>query len=352
MYSKIEQLLESSRQLILDCCLENGAIVAANTDKAYYPHKVNNYRYVWPRDVSFTLYAAYLLGITNIRQPFISWLLKRAENFSEKGLIYQRYATNGPRDTEFGGQYQPDQAGALLWSLLETNEKLDKNTEQVIRLAANGLCQNWKKDHFNIPTNDLWEERQTFPELKESFSYTLASCSFGLYKAYERFKENRWRSVSYEMRDALDAFENYYYRENGKLPDKRIDASVMGMIWPFQIIPVNDKHLRSIEMVRDKLMTPLGVKRYEHDEYDGRIDDLNHWKKGAGAWPLLTFWFVIALSRTNQAKEAKRIFDSYINQFNQYIPEQVFDNEFQYSVSPLCWSHSMFVIAASELGYL
>jgi GH15 family glucan-1,4-alpha-glucosidase len=34
----------------------------------------------------------------------------------------------------------------------------------------------------------------------------------------------------------------------------------------------------------------------------------------------------------------------------KHIPEQFFANRIQVSVSPLCWSHSMFVIASRKLG--
>ena len=37
---------------------------------------------------------------------------------------------------------------------------------------------------------------------------------------------------------------------------------------------------------------------------------------------------------------------------NLFIPEQIFDNDYQVSVSPLAWSHAMFVIANHKLGYL
>lgn len=353
METKIKQLIKTSKNVILDCSLENGAIIAANTDKEYYPKNVNNYRYIWPRDVAFTLYAAYLLGIKDIQKKFIFWLLNRAENFSDTGIIYQRYATNGIRDTEFGGQYQPDQAGALLWSLLATNKKLNIKTKKVVKLLAEGLCENWDKRHFKISTHDLWEERQTFPKLKDNFSYTLSSCSFGLLNAYKRFNKRKWLKVSNDMKSSLENFKgSYYCRLWGKLPDTRIDASVLGLIWPFQAIKINNKHLKSLELIKNKLLTPQGVKRYEHDEYDSRIENLVHWKKGASGWPLITFWYIIALSRTNQKIEAKKLFNEYVENFKNFIPEQIFDNNLQVSVSPLCWSHSMFIIASKELGYL
>ena len=34
------------------------------------------------------------------------------------------------------------------------------------------------------------------------------------------------------------------------------------------------------------------------------------------------------------------------------IPEQIFENDIQVSVSPLLWSHSMFIIASKELNFI
>lgn len=43
MKQKINQLIETSKKIILDCCLENGAIVAANSTKPYYSEEAKNY---------------------------------------------------------------------------------------------------------------------------------------------------------------------------------------------------------------------------------------------------------------------------------------------------------------------
>jgi GH15 family glucan-1,4-alpha-glucosidase len=350
--NKIKHLLEKSREVIHDCHLENGAIIAANTDKDYFPKSGNNYRYVWPRDAAFCLYAAKLLGI-EIQKSFVNWLLTRAENFRKTGMIYQRYATNGARDFKSGSQYQPDQAGSLLWVLTETNKNLDPGTAKAISLLAKGLCKSWSGKHFSIETHDLWEERHSLPHLEGNFIYTLAACSFGLYKAYRKLGNKKWLKVSNEMKRACKITgESYYPRLWGKIPDKRIDASVLGLAWPFEIDSLDKKLMNSVRLVEKKLLTSQGVHRYEHDEYDGEIEGLTHRKKGAGGWPLLTFWYIIVLSRLGRKKAATKLFNIYVKQFKEYIPEQVFDNKIQVSILPLNWSHSMFVIAANELNYL
>ncbi len=353
MKNKINYLLETSKKVLLNNSLENGAIVAANTDNNYYPKNVVNYRFVWPRDAAYSIYAANLLGLDNIQKSFIEWLLTRAEGFQESGILFQRYATNGARDIMMGHQYQPDQAGALLWSLTESNSRADKDLKKTVRLLANGLCKNWNGNYFNVQTHDLWETRNTFPRYEDNLIYTLAACSFGLRRAYKLLGEKKWLKVSKEMEKSLKNTKlDYYPRLSGLLPDENIDASVLGLVWPFKISTTNSKLLNSIKKIEDELMTPQGLHRYKKDKYDGTIYNMVFGDKGAGGWPLLTFWYVIALSKIGEKEKANKLFKNYLKNFEDYIPEQLFDNKIQTPVSPLNWSHAMFVIACKELGFL
>ena len=111
------------------------------------------------------------------------------EGFTESGLIFHRHATNGPRDTDFGHQYQPDQAAALLWSILETNPGLNKTQEETVHLLADGLWSQWHEDSFPQDTHNLWEERTAHHDMNENFTYTLAACSKALYLAAGRLGE-------------------------------------------------------------------------------------------------------------------------------------------------------------------
>ena len=77
-----------------------------------------------------------------------------------------------------------------------------------------------------------------------------------------------------------------------------------------------------------------------------------HRKKGGGAWPLLNFWLSIYWAKRGDLEKAKRYYDWVLDQTDGFLPEQIFDNDIQVSVSPLLWSHSMFVIASRALGNL
>ena len=135
--------------------------------------------------------------------------------------------------------------------------------------------------------------------------------------------------------------------------DDRTDASLLGIAWPFNMVNVDNPHfVHTVDMIMEKILVNDGLYRYEHDEYDGWMYRGYHRKKGAGYWPLLNFWLVTVLHKMGRKKEAEHIFDKTINDIGEdgLIAEQIFNNNIQKAVSPLCWSHNMFIFAALELG--
>jgi hypothetical protein len=56
----------------------------------------------------------------------------------------------------------------------------------------------------------------------------------------------------------------------------------------------------------------------------------------------------------NRREDALRYYYKVLNDLpdTDYIPEQIFNNDIQKAVSPLCWSHNMFLFATKELGLL
>lgn len=360
MEQKIRKLIQTSRKVILDCCLENGAIVAANSAKEYYPKEAKNYFYVWPRDASFACIAADVLGIKDIQEKFFDWLANKAEGWEETslfpGLFYEKYYPNGLQALN---RFQPDQTGTVLfavWHHFKGNPEKAKNCKKLVVHSADGICKAWKGDHFALITNDIWEERLAFPDLKENFSYSLTACIRGLLSANKLFPDKRYVKTANEMKRILlknSRTKGYFPRSFGKLNDERIDASMLGLVWPFEIIEAKDKLAENtVKLIEEKLVRDSGVYRYEHDEYDGWMFQTWHRKKGAGFWPLLNFWMSIVLGKMGERERAAKYYNKAIDSVSEFIPEQIFDNDIQKSVSPLCWSHSMFILASKELGFL
>lgn len=122
------------------------------------------------------------------------------------------------------------------------------------------------------------------------------------------------------------------------------------MIWPFNIVsPSSSLAKNTVKQIQKKLIKNDGLYRYEQDEYDGWMYLQDHRKKQAGYWPLLNFWLAIVLSKMGRYKEAQKYYFKIVNSFDRFIPEQVFENNLQKSVSPLAGSHAMFILASKEL---
>ncbi len=352
---KIKEVLEKSREVLLSCCLKNGAIVAADSDSIDYPKESYYYRYVWPRDASYICVALDILGEKDAQKRFFRWVMERAED-TASGLLFQNYYPNGLKRWL---AFQPDQNGSVLWAIHHHfRHDLSKASEfrSMIKLLADGICNHWQKDHFTNITQDLWEERFTFPDLCDTHTYSLAACSHGLRCADEIVPDKRYLEVRDEMIRKIESSYSescgYFLRTHGKISDKVIDASMIGLVFPFEIFSCDDPRVKqTISKIKENLSSGCGLYRYEHDFYDGwRFQGMDR-KKGGGVWPILSLWMSIIHSSEGEKEDASKYFQWVMdNSSKNNIPEQVFDNDLQVSVCPLAWSHAMMVIAAERLG--
>ncbi len=379
--SRIDQLWEASERVLDGCALDNGARVAANSDLAIYPRTAENYRFVWMRDNAYQIVADHVLGSSTAadrRAGYLDWLTTRAEGFTETGVVIKRYATNGSLDLRYGSEYQPDQAGAMLWALAETDSHQDQQAEGVMRQLANGLASQWNGRNFIRPTQDLWENQTTSPELGDNFVYSLAACASGLTKAAERWQGRTlqtdvWQQTAREMRVILIDEENsrHYDKKTYPIatedPNNILDASLVALVYPFydgtnaHDEKTRPKRERTVLEIGKRLChLPEGILRYEGDTYDGVVRPDGQ-ELTAGRWPLLTFWHAIAMHRLGHTEEAERIYDTQVDYLDELyrdkqlpdnlISEQLFPDERQgQGILPLAWSHAMFVLATRELG--
>ena len=352
--SRIQHFVAVSKQVISDCALENGAIVAANCFKEYFPREAKDYMYVWPRDASFACVSADILQIENIQERFFDWCINRAEGFRDGGCLCQNYFVNGPKAS---ANFQPDQTGSLLWSIwhhFRGKPKRALKYERLVKQAADGLCNKWKENHFDDITNDLWEERFTFPDLEDNFTYSLAACIKGLRCANEIVPNEKWMDIAERMFQRLkEHCRGFFIRSYGRLSDERIDGSALGLVYPFDLFRMDDPRISAtVEQIEKKLVIRSGVHRYESDEYDGWMCGGLHRKKGAGAWPILNFWMSIYYAKLGDREKALQYYNWPLERVQEFLPEQIFENNLQVSVRPLCWSHAMHIIASKELGFM
>jgi len=353
----IKKEIAKSKEVILDCALENGAIVAANADQSYYPRGASDYHYVWPRDAAYICVAADMVGLNDIQEPFFDWLLERPEDFKKEGLLFQNYSTNGR--TRWRG-FQPDQAGSVLWAIhFHYKADLSKSLkyETLIRRLADGLCNDWKETHFFHNTQDLWEEghRRTSSKYENNHTYSLAACAKGLELADIMVHNEGCLKVAKQMKArielAYDEEKRYFLRNYGKLKDYNIDASLLGLVYPFEIYSADDeKIINTVQKMEELIVKEGGVHRFQFDYYDGEGSG----QEGSGAWPLLNFWMSIYWSIKGDKKKSEEYYSWVLEKIEKYdylIPEQLFKDS-RVGVYPLCWSHAMFIIASKHLGHL
>lgn len=355
---RIDAMLQKSREVIRDCSLENGAIVAANTDKPYTPREAANYRSVWPRDAAFVAAAANLLGDQEIGERFLTWVYERPEGLKKEKLLFQKYSTNGRKEA---GQFQADQMGTLLWFIREffgENRESALRHQPLITLLAEGLAATWNGKFFNVHVTDLWEqeERHTTHTMGNNFTYTLAASARGLMIADEYLPNPLWKEAANQMiariNEAYSMHRGYYLRNHGKVDDTNIDASLLGLTWPFALCAADDlRMLKTVAAIETALAVNGGVHRFQFDYYDGEGSA----QEGGGAWPVLNFWMSMYWMRAGNRKRAEQYFfwvlDHVAEKYHGYLPEQLFGDE-RTGIYPLAWSHAMFVFACEALGYL
>ena len=366
----INKLLKKSEEVFHDCLLPNGCLVAAPTQMPYYPSMASNYFRSWPgRDLGYCVTGALHLGIDAYPQV-LSWIWERAENFQKaenkelEGLLIKSYHPNG-RMAE--GAFQPDQNATLIWAISKYSEgrELSDLETKVMNKATEGLVKAWKRSFFKRPNQDLWEEVFVHSRFKNNHTYTLAACSAALELSHKRIPNEKGIKVSKEMRaqiekDAYDEEKGYFTSRFGGgviESDKRIDASMLGLVWPFEIIDPSDERMRStVRVIEEELVGELGVHRYPLDMYEGEFEEVHmYYKMGAGAWPILNFWMSIVQSKMGNKEKADKYFRMVLDNLDDdlLIPEQLFPKKDpRIGVKPLLWSHMMFVHAAKELGYV
>jgi GH15 family glucan-1,4-alpha-glucosidase len=354
----VARLVDSSLRVFDDCLLPNGCLVAAPSQMSYYPRTAKSYLYCWPgRDLGFSLAGIEAVG-RDVRAPVLRWMLDRAEGFRDSGLIYEEYHPNGPRR---GPEWQPDQAGTLLWSLCRAPRPDDAAEREVVELVADGLQRHWTSSGFDRRHRDLWERRFASPRHGSNLTYTLAACAKGLLLAGDVYHRDDWHGTGQSMAELVTASADpelgRYLRRSG-MPerDDNIDASLLGLVWPFDVVQHDSVLVATVEEIERHLLDDTGVRRYRFDGYDGEVVEVGaEIRQGAGAWPLLTFWLAIVYHRLGRQDEATRLFRIGVESANDmgHLPEQRFRAEdTRVGVSPLLWSHMKFLLAADELGLL
>ncbi|HIQ38819.1 MAG TPA: glycosyl hydrolase [Methanothermococcus okinawensis] len=275
---------------IMMLCSPMGGIIAS---PSLYP----DYRYVWNRDGSYMVVALDICGITHVGEKFFHWC-RRTQN--KDGSWTQNYYIDG--NPRFTGM-QNDQVGTTLWAILihyrVTNDRVFlKKYWDMVRKGANYLANTIET---LSPCYDLWEERYGV------FAYTLGATYGGLKSACNIFKvlerENfkidsscrrdysRWLSTIENLRSVINRFyleEECRFAKSINPLDKTIDTSILGLSFPYNLIPADDPRMISTALQVESAYSYLvgGIGRYPGDVYFG-----------GNPWIITTLWLAMYYKR-------------------------------------------------------
>lgn len=371
--------------LILRTNVDAGGAIIAGNDSDIQQFARDTYSYMWPRDGAFAAYAldkAGYHGVTRNFYDFCSRIIAQGKETS--GYFLHKYNPDGSLGSSWhpwiNGRdkllpIQEDSTALLLWALWSHFEKY-RDVEFVMRLYE-GLvirCGDFlasyrdTKTGLPLPSYDLWEEGWGV------HTFTVATVYAGI-RAAEQFAQvfgdarriRIYQGATEGVRQALAT--HLYSREERRflksiLPLKdgsvRVDATVDASIYaPFYFgvfEPDDEMVVTSMESVRSRLWVNTGVggvARYEADGYQRAAEATD--RIPGNPWLICTLWlaqWTIAKARTlEELEQALPILEWVASRAlpSGVLAEQVhpYTNR-PLSVSPLTWSHAVFITAALE----
>lgn len=360
---------------------ETGAVIAAPEIDEHYT-KCGGYGYCWPRDGVIVAYAMGRAGYADFSARFYRWCLTAQ---ADDGSWLQRYDSTGFLGPSWG--HQIDESGSVLWGMwqhyLQTGD--DGFLQEVwpaLERGAHYLADNIDpQTRLPGPSFDLWEERVG------KHAYSAAAIAAGLNGAAAVAAKldrsdlaARWEQAAGDVKNGIENTlwsdeQGYFLRtvmkkvnqeeycrcqNNGKKvgcaedgkgcrwyyvwADDVVDASVLGLVYPYGILPPGDPRvLKTVEAVESRLTSPVagGIKRYEYDHYIG-----------GNPWVITTLWLAlyhIAAGNREQAGFHLRWVQEHQTELG-YLSEQICKDSGQPNwVVPLTWSHAMYILTVEEM---
>jgi GH15 family glucan-1,4-alpha-glucosidase len=312
-----------------------GGIVAAPTTSL--PEKLGgarnwDYRFCWPRDATYTLYALLLAGYRDEARAWREWLLRAAAGRPQDLQIV--YGVAGERElTELalpwlGGyensapvrvgnaaaqQLQLDVYGEVVDTLRVARSaglELDDNAWRLERGLIEFVTENWEK-----PDNGIWEMRGESRHFTHSkvMAWMALDCAI---KDAERYRLDaplaRWRKLRARMHAQIcdkgfDRTKNTFVQYYGAT---EVDASLL-MLPAVGFLPAKDPRIRGTlaAVTRDLVVDGLVARYRTHPDVDGL-------PVGEGMFIPCSFWLADSLVLAGRRAAAEKLFKRLLGLVN------------------------------------
>ncbi len=326
--------------------LESGASLAGGASK---------WRYVWPRDASFTAVALARTGHVADALRVLEFL---AGLQSPDGSFHARYLPDGSAPPDDRG-VQEDGAGWVLWASAQVAPALpasqhgalpaaqrgelppavltmvDRASTRVLGLTHNGT-------RLPPPSMDYWE----IPERSLTLG-TVApmlaglEASVGVYRdAGQPARAQRLADAATRLRARVEAaFGARGYPRH--VDGNRVDAALTFVLPPFQPTPLPGTDAAWARAL-DTMRRPAG----------GLAPGAG-WKRDGISWTPETALFALSAASTGRTDEAGRLLAwlSTHRTPSGSLPEKVLSNGDPAAVAPLSWTAALVVLAVDALDH-
>ncbi len=270
------------------------------------------YGFCWCRDAALMAHALAQLGMGQKSAGFFDWCVKAQ---SPDGFFHQRYWLDGslaPAWSEDQDSLQLDQTATVVWvaaQVLQRQRGKPSATVWAMLEKALGFLESRLTTGLHQPGMDLWETfRGTFTYTQAAFIAAFRAGGQLAAILGEQEKSRRWGELAEHTKEALlqklwtgRSFLRGISTDGH--PDPTPDASVLGVVFPFGVLDLNDATQRQMAeaTVRQVLFqltkeTPdggLAVWRFAGDRYA--------W--GMASTPA-TLWLGLAATELSAARSA------------------------------------------------
>lgn len=305
-----------------------GAVIAAPTSSL--PEHIGgernwDYRYVWPRDAAFSLYALLKLGFTEEAAAFIDWLSHRFEEPRDgrQGPLRVLYTIDGdgdPAEVELdhlagyrdsrpvrSGNGAADQLQLDIYGeIIDSIYLFDKYGDGISHEAWMNLLQvvEWLLTHWDQPDEGIWETRAG----RSDHTYSRLMCWVALERMirmarrrglpgdipeWSRVRDDIYRQI---MERGWDAEQGAFVQ---RYDSHVLDASLLLMPMVKFISPTDPRFLSTLSKIEETLRVDALVYRYDVSEAPDGLDGEE------GTFSICSFWYVEALTRSGQLDEAR-----------------------------------------------
>jgi oligosaccharide amylase len=356
-----------------------GGLIAAPEFDPFFT-RCGGYGYCWGRDAAYITTAIDKAGYTEMGKKFYRWAMRVQD---ADGSWDHRHYMNGDLAPAWG--YQADEPASILWGmwqhyLISKDEDFLQECWPSMEKGADRLLETIDPDtNFPLPSMDLWEERfgqhtyssaavaaallavadaarhLGYQQQAEQYQQVAQEIKTAVAKLYNSEKNSWYRGISLHVEKNQAAqltsagesvnmyLDRYGYERYAVVKDSVVDASLLGLSYPFQLFDARHPAVTGTsEAVKALCSQPGvgGIRRYENDPYIG-----------GNPWILTTLWYALDANRRGETDKVQESLEWVLRNQTEtgLLPEQVDKNTGGPAwVVPLTWSHAMYVLLILE----